>query len=123
MSLSAYFRKNGLVFCFMLGGSLWKHHLPKLSCGPALSLIHPGDGLGPSQKYFINISVLTVLFPMSKTIPCATCGVPRAMSHCLEGEATSPGAQHQSIPVKGSRADQHSTGDGKYSQMGEHSLK
>lgn len=56
---------------------------------------------------------------MSKTIHCATCGVPRAMSHCLEGEATSPGAQHQSIPVKGSRADQHSTGDGKYSQMGE----
>lgn len=38
------------------------------------------------------------------------------MSQCLEEEATSPGAQHQSIPIKGRRAGQHSTGDAKYSQ-------
>lgn len=48
---------------------------------------------------------------------CAGCGVPRATS--LEGEATSPGVQHQSIPIKRRRAGQHSTGDAKYSQMAE----
>lgn len=48
-----------------------------------------------------------------------TCGVTRAMRHHLEGEATSPEAQHQSIPAKGRKSGQHSTEDVSYSQMDE----
>ena len=55
---------------------------------------------------------------MCRPIHCGTCGVTRAMSHHLEGEAKSPGAQRQSIPVKGRKTGQHSAGDGRYSQKG-----
>lgn len=54
--------------------------------------------------------------PMCRSIHCVTYSVTEALSHHLEGEATSPWAQRQ-CPVKVRKPGQHSAGDGWCSQM------